>query len=733
MFGFMTGARLRFFMLAASMLVNGSAHAANSIDFSNYHPSAVATRINPHDAPKIDGDVSDEAWQKAPLIDQFYQVEPNAGSAPTRRTVARVLYDANALYVSFYCYTPSPEHLVAGAKARDTNVEVGEFVRLYLDPGLTRRNGYAFSVNPRGGRLDALVQNNSSYLDRWNTIWDAKVKIVKDGWTVEMKIPFRSISYDAKRPDWGFDLFRFMRGPRERVRWTSAIATIDETDISHAGTLTNVHDITQGLGLDIQTYGALRYKHEWVRPGREDDTKLALSGNLYYKITPALTGSATLNPDFSDTPLDERKINTTRFALFFPETRDFFLQDAAAFEFGGHAFEVDSNGLPFFSRNVGLVNGAPVPIRLGGKISGSLAGFGVGAFSALADGLGLEHRQILSVARITHPVLDESKAGIIFTNGDPTGSSQNSVAGADFQYRNSHLAGGKTLNAHIAYARSFSSTQGDDDEMTFSLQSPNEPWSWQFVFRKVGENFAPALGFVNRAGIRDYSFNPQKLVRVSHPFFAWYAFGSNQHFTTGLDNNLQSYAGNIYLGAVDNVGDVVFVYLNRVKEVVPASFGLGGAAIVQPGKYQWTTGEVFVDSSYGRKWILNSDVVCCDFYDGKALQLAINFTYRPDATWEIIPHYFAAFIDLPTGSVGIHAGTLDLNLNFTPDMQIKTEAQYDNLSHNLNFFARYRWEYSPGAEIFVALGENALITNRLSHYASQTSQASVRIGHTYRF
>ncbi len=190
----------------------------------------------------------------------------------------------------------------------------------------------------RAGARTALLSNNGAPIYEWNALWAAKTKRVADGWTVEIMIPFRSISYDAKRADWGLDLYRRMYRISERVRWTSAISQVDTFDLTREGTLAGMHDISQGIGLDIQTYASLRYKHEWVAPGREDDEKFAASGNLYYKLTPALTSTLTVNPDFSNTPLDQRKINTTRFALFYPETRDFFLQDAAAFEFGGTPF-----------------------------------------------------------------------------------------------------------------------------------------------------------------------------------------------------------------------------------------------------------------------------------------------------------------------------------------------------------------------------------------------------------
>jgi hypothetical protein len=709
--------------------------APSGIDFSTYRPTTQATRIEPAEAPKIDGDLSDPAWSKAKPIDAFYQIEPKGGEPASERTVVRILYDRDALYFSYYCYDSEPKNIPLGAKARDTNVTSGDFVRVYLDPIMSRRNGYTFEVNVLGGREDGLLSNNGEPLYEWNTIWAAKTKRTADGWTVEIKVPFRSISYDAKRSDWGLDLYRRMYRISERVRWTSASPSIDTFDLTREGTLSGIRDISQGVGLDIQAYAALRYKHEWEHPGREDDLKLAESGNLYYKITPALTGTLTLNPDFSNTPLDERKINTTRFDLFFPETRDFFLQDASAFEFGGRPFEEESNGIPFFSRNVGLVQGAHVPIRFGAKVSGTLAGWNVGGFSALADGLGLQNRQWLSVARVAHPILAESKIGLIYTNGDPTGNSNNSIFGSDFQYRNSHVSGDKLLKVHAAFLRSKSDVTGVDDEYTFAAHFPNEPWYGRLVYKQIGSDFNPALGFVNRTGIRDYRQVTGRLKRINHSFVQWYDMGFFQHLTTDIDNKMQSYAAVPYIGLQDNAGDQIFLNLIHEVQVIPDAFGLGGPAEVLPGTYRNNYFELNGNFSQKRSWYGWYDVICCEFFDGRALQIYTNFTFRPNDTWEISPGYSAAYIDLPTGSVSIHVPSMKINLNFSPDMTIRSEAQYDNLSHSFSLAVRYRWEYSPGAEFFAAAGENSLITNRLwhSHYASQTTQASVRIGHTLRF
>ena len=308
---------------------------------------------------------SDPVWAKAQAIDEFYQIGPDPGQPATKRTVLRFLYDADNLYVAIYAYDSEPDKIVATNQTRDGNLGVDDVLRLYLDPLNTRRNSYDFEVNALGARIDALLRNNQDRLKEWNTIWTARAKIVADGYTVEMAIPFRDLSYDPTKPDWVIDLSRVIRRTGERIRWSSINPAISNFDISQAGTLTGISDINPGVGLDIQLYGSLRYRFDWQNPKREIESFRA-SGNAFYKFTPQLVGTLTVNPDFSDAPLDIRQVNTTRFVLFQPETRNFFLQDVATFEFGGHGFATaddynypGANGTPFFSRNIGLANNLP--------------------------------------------------------------------------------------------------------------------------------------------------------------------------------------------------------------------------------------------------------------------------------------------------------------------------------------------------------------------------------------
>jgi len=701
-------------------------------------PSVRAVRIDTTEAPVIDGDLSDEAWAKAAVIDNLRQRSPNPYEPATERTVVRILYDENNLYFSFYNYDRAPEQIVARNMQRDGQAFTSDSVMLYLDPGRTRRNAYNFEISAAGGRSDQLELNNTEELTEWNTIFDARARIVEDGWVAEFAIPFKSLSYDATQTTWGFDVGRRIYHKNERVHWSGVNPALNFTDVSQTGDLVGIENVSQGIGLDVQVHGAPRVKHEWQAGDTGADSSFNAGGNAFYKVTPALTNTLTINPDFSDAPLDVRQVNTTRFSLFTPETRDFFLQDVAAFEFGGRSFgrnsqdRASNNGRPFFSRNIGLVQGQQVSLPVGDKLSGQFAGFDVGAFSVLSDKTPTGNgRQVLSVARVTHPVLAESKVGLIFTNGDPTGLTNNTVAGADFQYRNSTLFGNKVLQADTLFMRSFSSAAGNDDSAAVSLNFPNEPWSGDFLFKQIGADFTPALGFVNRSAIRQYVATLTHLTRYRQRYLNTLEFGGNVEFVANLHNAVESRTNDVLVRARSRAGEQITVRLVNSFENVPAPFLLPRNVPVRVGSYNWTNVNVGVRTFNGRLLTLQADVTCCHFYDGDAVATQLNLIYRPSTHFEINLGHQANAIDLPTGAVDIHLATADAVVNFTPVMQTALQAQYDNISENFAFSARYRWEYRPGNELFVGVGQSALISNR--GFIGQTTQATIRLGHTFRF
>ena len=718
----------------SSVVADSSAVAAATRNFDTYTPRSSATRISLEEAPVIDGDLSDPAWRNAAIIEEFYQVDPVEGAPPSQPTRAYIMYDQKNLYVGVYSYDSNPEEIRRSQMQRDLALENDDAVRILIDTFGSFRDSYFFGVNPNGARSDALTENNGSFNDQWNAIWRAKARVVEDGWIAEFAIPFQSISFDPSLDDWNLQIIRTIRRDNEEIRWSNIDQSRNRIDMTNPGRVAGIDDITSGIGLEVQAFATGAVSHDWELD--ETDFEFNPSGNVFYKITPSLTGSLTFNTDFSDTALDSRRVNTGRFSLFFPETRDFFLQDAAVFEFGGRIFNSGPrNGLPFFSRNIGIVDGQPVDIVAGAKLSGKVGPANVGVISTrtgAADTLGVDG-QFLSSARVSIPVLSESKFGVVLTNGDPTGENDNTVAGVDFQYKKSNLFGQGTLTADFAHIRSFN--EGVNDAMTAGhIAYRSQTWNGNLRLRDIGEDYAPKLGFINRPGIRRLNGNMWRAYRPNKELLRYAETGAFGNVITDQSGERQDevYGGWIFLQ--NDPGDSINTEYQHRSERINEPFRIAGEVPVNPGDYGWNRYEINTDTSRARKLGIGFDIAWGGVYDGDLLEIGAEVDFRPTKHFELSTGYDLLKFDLPTGEIDIHIASINSTIAFTPDMTIKTEVQYDNISESFTYFSRFIWEPMPEREIFLSFGHTALIGRESfpRDFTSLGSSLALRLGHTFR-
>ncbi len=714
------------------------------IDFQHYEPEAEIARIASDEAPKIDGDISDPVWSKATRIDEFYQTEPVRGAEPSETTVVYIAYDENNLYFAFDCRLSQPDQILATVMQRDRELWQDNNIRVYLDPYDSSRDAMAFLVNSLGTQMDILIENNSNFYPEWDTIWDVEARRTDGGWTAEMAIPFRSISYDPGVDKWGFEIMRQIRHKNETVRWSQIDQFLPPWNVSEIGSVTGIRDIRKGLGLDVQSFGKLNYERDWMQRPRDDSFTPEASGNIFYRITPSLTGTVTLNTDFSDSPLDERQVNTGRFSLFFPETRDFFLQDRTIFEFGGRAMtppNTDINGIPFFTRKIGIVDDEIVDLIAGGKLSGRIGNLNVGALGVRMDNSENINAETLSVARLSAEVLEESRIGTILTHGDPDGMGRNTLAGVDFKYRNSNLFNRGRFLADFFYQRSFSNdvhgpAAGKDDDMFgFFLGYPHDFLRWYISGKEIGKRFEPALGFVNRRNIRDYNGDYVMRKRFGDGWLQWLEGGVIGNIVTDLDNDIETHKLSLLTGARNRIGDELKVQASNLREVINQPFLIAGELPVPLGDYHFNQFYVVLNSSNSRKLIADVEVTCCRIYDGDYLGLNTILEFRLSKYFRLTAKHNMEKFEMPSGKLTVHIGSLDSSINFTPDMQIDTQMQYDNISERFSFSARYRWFPRPETEVFIAVGQTADMksNNFPGHFDADQTQVTVRLGHTFRF
>ncbi len=720
--------------VAVGIVGAASAQEAVFPDFPNYVPSVAPARVSPDLAPTIDGDLSDPIWAQATQITDFYSVEPIVGT-PTEDTIVYMAYDENALYVAVHAFDSNPDEIITRIMERDGEVWRDDMLRFYIDPFNTGLGGFGFDVNAAGARLDRILQRGGPPIVAWDTIWAADGQVTDDGWTAEIEIPFRSISFDPESDEgWGLLITRELAHKNEQIRWASIDPGVQPFDFRQPGRLVGISDIEEGMGLDIEVLGKIEASRDWERP-RDDDLIFAPSANIYYKFTPSLTGLLTLNADFSDTPLDARQINTGRFSIFLPETRDFFLQDAAVFEFAGQTFgRGQSNGQPFFSRRIGIVDGTQVDMKGGIKLSGELNGVEVGLLTTRMGSAANIEEQTLSVGRVSIDVLDNSRLGFIATNGDPRGLTDNTVLGTDFIYRDRNFMGGGLLQATAFYLRS-QSDDVEDDSYGVLVQYPNDKWGWNASFREIGEDYRPALGFVNRPGTQDSRAGWHRRFRQTDSWLQYWQVGTEHNYITDLDGNLETRRNQFNFEFVNSATDEFKFSVFENLEVVNTPFSLPRGIIIPAGEYHNDGASASIRSSFTRPYGTNSEIRVQDYFGGERVKVKLATNFQPSPYWSLKLEYDRDQISVPNGDVTVQVYSVENVINLSPDISVNTQVQYDNISEGMSIFSRLRWEVRPETEVFVSLGHGAVVDydEFPREFESVQSQFVVRFGNRFQF
>ena len=576
-------------------------------------------------APIIDGRLDDEVWRNAAVIDDFLQTSPTDGAAPSESTIVRVTYDDDFLYIAADLRDGSPDEIRAKQMIQGKLFYSDDRFYVMLDSFNSKRNDYFFQVNANGVRREALRENNARFIEEWATIWQAESAVHENGWATEIAIPFKSISFSPDSETWGINFGRGIVRKQEHVLWSSH----DRQDWpAYSGEVHGISDIQQGLGLDIVPSINLSQRRDLVLG--DDKSGFEPSLDVRYRITSSLSATFTLNTDFSTAEVDEQQVALDRFSLFFPEKRDFFLQDAGIFEFGN----IDTNGRPFFSRRIGLsATGEPVGVDGGIKLTGRIGGFNLGALAIRQEGVGDVDAKDLFVARGSYNVLDESAIGFIMTHGDPTSNESNSVIGLDFLYRNSNGPFGEILTGKFWAQQSRSSNlSGDDRAFGAHFEIPSDKLQVYAGAQYLEENFHPALGFVNRSGIRRLDTGVRYRIRPKKGM--WRALNSRIDFTniTDMNGDVLSQKTRIRpISFYSHRDDFLFIDWERNKEVVLNTFDLFGRLNVPAGEYNFDRVRAEISTGVQRPVRVVLSVHDGGFFGGDRLEKFVELQWRQSA------------------------------------------------------------------------------------------------------
>lgn len=707
---------------------------------------------------KLDGNLDDAQWQQAARTDELAQVFPVEFAKPSQPTEVKVFYTDDALYVGARMTESDPAAIRARVLRQGQALGSDDVFALIIDPYLDRRNGYRFEVNPNGVRWDGLFQNINEVEGNWDGIWEAAATIDDKGWSVELKIPFQTLSFNPASDTWGVNFLRIRRSTNENIAWLSRNR---EVNPSVAGIMTGITGLKQGLGLDVVPSFSAR-KQRKFGIGAADKTNYEPSLDMFYKITPQLNAALTVNTDFSATEVDDRQVNLTRFNLFFPEKRDFFLRDVDIFEFGqigaggfnsvsgtGSAAAgtpAKQNARPFFSRKIGLdAAGNPVDILAGGKISGRVGQWNVGALMIGQDEslvTKVDARDIF-VGRAVLNVGSHVQVGGILTDGDPQTNRDNRLIGTDFRYRNPNL-NGNAIETVAFYEQTDSEGKPNDKNAAygFGLVMPNsQGWQGLYYFKKVEADFNPAVGYVNRAGIRDHhmNFGYRHFFKPTDFFRSiLYAFEAYRAETLN-DGRLLSENLGVRVSTFTNTNGDLFGRLIYNKEVLATPFTIyrstdGKKTVTIPaGEYAFT--EQFIAGHVGPQNKISGGVFLQggEYYNGTHLSQRGNVTYRPNKFFVVDVSFTVDNIKLPAGNFIVRQFGLTTQWSFSPTLSWSNLVQYDNVSENLGINSRLHWIPKAGQQAFIVLNWGLVDFDKDHSFTSSVADLSLKFNYTFRF
>lgn len=683
--------------------------------------------------PLIDGIVNDEVWNRAFMVNEFFQREPNEGEPVSERTEFYTCYDANNIYFAVKCWS-NPKDIIAKEMARDVSLGKDDRIQIILDTYNDKRNAYWFQIGPRGSIGDAIISENGSVFNKqWDGLWNGKAKITDYGWEAELIIPFKTLGFDKESKEWGIKFIRHMVNKLESSYWPTANLNANKFQVSDAGTLTGIENITQGIGLDISPYLLTGLD---TKKGEDNNGKLTGGVDLFYQITPSLKSSLSINTDFAETEVDDRQINLTRFSLHYPEKRDFFLDGANYFQFGT---EGDSNSpvakkiIPFFSRRMGLdENGNPIRINVGAKLTGQVDDWNVGMMY-INDDRNFGDKNF-SVARVTRNLGTQSSVGIIGTYGNSLGADKNLLAGADLKLSTSTFQGNKNLSFFLFGLKSNTENlDGNDASWGAQVIYPNDLINARLGYHEIGKNFIAGMGFVPRTNIRetygelDFGPRPNKWGIMQVKFGGEFDFIQNLY-----SNDLETRKIELKPLSIRFLsGEEISYSIRNQYEMLSGDFNIYEDFIIPAGEYEWWSQEVSIQTKGARNIWGQASYGFGDFYTGDRKDIELEMNWKVAVPVFLGGKFQQSKIDLPEGKFTANIYQANANILISPTVTLYNYFQYDNATNTIGWQSRFQWILKPGNEIILAWNSNFMEEN--NNYYLNESALRLKLKYNIRF
>lgn len=668
--------------------------------FNSAPPVAYATLVDR--PPRMDGKLDDPLWRSAQPITNFKQIEPNEGQPPTEKTEVRVLYTREAVYFGIMCYDSNSKGIVATELRRDLPQNLDDYFEILIDSSHDHRNAYVFQFNLLGTQSNGLITDeqggggSQDYVLGWDGIWIDQTKITRQGWSATVEIPFMNLNFmQTQNVIWGMNFKRFIRRKNEEDLWTAYRREYGFTKVSEAGELKGITNIGSGRLLIVKPYAVAGVDH--LNPGGTQN--LTTGGlDIKYGLRSNLVANLTGNTDFGQAEVDQQQFNLTPYKLFYPETRDFFLENASTFNFA-----TGLNDLLFYSRQIGIdpVTGEVVPIDGGAKITGTLGPYEVGFLDVKTRAEGPNPFANYGVVRVKRTLFGDSYVGFMGTDKKSGSATDpyNRAEGVD-----TRLVFLKNL-IFSGYAAKTESPglRGGDSNVGGQVSYTTDWLQFQAMQDNIGPNFNPEVGFVNQANLNQRNVDLNLAPRPNIPGVRELNFEGFIYYAPNTTNVLQTQEWQGTLRILWNNGaytddDLWDVFTQRIVQ----PFNIYKNIFIPPGIYHFARHQITFGSPQDRRLTYSLFERFGTYYTGHLNEARIRTTYRPTPHFSTATSVLWDKFNLKQGNFSVVLANLQANYAFTRFFTTSTLVQVDTADPqavSVNF--RMRYNYRPNSDIFL--------------------------------
>ena len=702
------------FSTASALTILGLVETAESLTTQNDQRSHRIEAVLVEEGPIIDGSLDDPVWEQAFLIDSFVQQEPDEGEPSTERTEVRVLHDPKNLYLGVFAFDSEPDQITATEMRRDSEQVLQEDnIQIVLDTFMDSRSAYMFVTNPLGAKVDQQISNEgeggyfgrpSSNVNRdWDGVWHVVAKRVSNGWVAEVAIPMVTLRFPKHEPQsWGINIMRNIGRKNEQVFWAPVPKAYGIMRVSLAGALEGLRSLNRGRDLRITPFINGGASRKSVANSTESSFQRDMGLDVKYGVTASLNLDVTINTDFAEAEVDDEQVNLTRFPLFYPEKRDFFLENAGQFNVGS---VTSFNRLAdlFFTRRIGLSeSGGTVPIRGGARLTGKVGANDIAIMDVQTeDAFGRSGENFL-VARYSRHLFARSKVGGLFINKMQTnGEHFNRTYAVDMSLA-PHA--NMTITGFVAKTETPGVVSGDLGAY-LNATWLSDKWRIYGEYADFQDGFNPEVGFLPRRGIRTTKLHMERNprpgfwgIRVLSPMY-------NITYTTDQNNQLVSRRHHFMNGTRFDSGAYLNVMYNLHYERLDMPFTVHEGVTIPVGEYSFAALHLAYNSNPSRQVYYNLSLVPQTFFGGNRTDMQATVGARLTSQASIEGSYARNNVNLPAGNFDLNLAFFRLDYAFSPTITLRSVTQYNSSKNQWGTSARLRYTYKPGSEVFLVYDE----------------------------